>query len=113
ALATAELMRLAGVRGWVAAGVVAAGSAAGYEFGWRHQLRPLLRWHAGGVAAVRFRSRVREPGTVDSAAVHDDEGTVILTVGDSVLAVAAPPPWPSWVTQRSPDQLVAALRHTR
>jgi hypothetical protein len=73
----------------------------------------LLRWNAGGVAAVGFRSRVRERWTVDSAAVHDDDGTVILTVGDSVLAVAAPRPWPTRVTQRTPDQLVAALRHAR
>jgi hypothetical protein len=113
ALATAELMHLAGVRGWAAAAVVAVVAAAGYEFGWRHQLRPRLRWHAGGVAAVGFRSRVREPWTVDSAAVHDDEGTVILTAGDSVLTVAAPRPWPSWVSQRTPDQLVAALRLAR
>ena len=50
---------------------------------------------------------------MDSAAVHDDEGTVILTAGDSVLTVAAPRPWPSWVSQRTPDQLVAALRRAR
>jgi hypothetical protein len=45
--------------------------------------------------------------------VHDDEGTVILTVGDSVLTVAAPRRLPSWASQRDPDELVAALRLAR
>jgi hypothetical protein len=113
ALATAEVLHLAGVTGWAAVGAVAVTAAAGYEFGWRWQLRPRLRWHAGGVAAVGFRDRVREPWTVDSAAVHDDDGAVILTVGDAVLTLPAPRPWPSWSAQRDPDQLVAALRLAR
>jgi hypothetical protein len=93
--------------------VVAAAGAAGYEFGWRNQVRTRLRWHVGEVAAVGFRSVVREPWTVDSAVVHDDEGTVLLTVGESVLAVPAPRPWPPWVGQRTPEQLVAGLRDAR
>jgi hypothetical protein len=113
ALATAEALYLSGMTGWAALAAVAVAAAAGYEFGWRWQLRPRLRWHAGGVAAVGFRDRVREPWTVDSAAVHDDEGAVILTVGDAVLTVPAPRPWPSWSAQRDPDQLVAALRLAR
>jgi hypothetical protein len=110
ALATAEALHLAAATGWAAVATVAVVAAAGYEFGWRHQLRPRLRWHAGGVAAVGFRDRVREPWTVDSAAVHDDAGAVILTAGDAVLTVPAPRPWPSWSDQRDADQLVAALR---
>lgn len=114
ALAFAELLDLLSLSGtWVAVGVVALTSAAGYEFGWRHQVRPRLRWHAGGIAATGFRGTVREPWTVDSAAVHDDEGAVTIIAGDSVLTVAAPRPWPSWAGQRTEDQLVAALRDAR
>jgi hypothetical protein len=114
ALAAAEAMHLAGQSGgWPAVAVVASVAGAGFEFGWRSQLRPRLRWHAGGVAAVGFRGLVREPWTVDSAAVHDDEGAVTLTVGDSVLTVAAPAPWPPGSAQRTGDQLVAALRAAR
>jgi hypothetical protein len=65
------------------------------------------------VASVGFRAVVREPWTVDSAAVHDDEGAVTLTVGDAVLTVAAPAPWPSTAGQRTGDQLVAGLRAAR
>jgi hypothetical protein len=114
ALAVAELADLAGRSGtWLAVVAVATASAAGYEFGWRSQIRPRLRWHTGGVAAVGFRALVREPWTVDSAAVHDDEGAVTLTAGESVLTVAAPPRWPSWVAQRTGEELVAALRAAR
>ncbi len=114
ALAAAEAVHLAGWSGgWPAVAVVAAAAAVGYEFGWRLHLRPRLRWHAGGVAAAGFRGVVREPWTVDSAAVHDDEGAVTLTVGDAVLTVAAPPPWPSAAAQRTGDQLVAGLRAAR
>ncbi|MCA2213941.1 hypothetical protein [Jidongwangia harbinensis] len=113
ALAAAEMLHRGGVTGWAAAATVAVVAAAGHEFGWRTQLRPRLRWHTGGVAAVGFRDRIREPWTVDSAAVHDDAGTVILTAGDSVLTVPAPRPWPSWSDQRDADQLVAALRLAR
>jgi hypothetical protein len=45
--------------------------------------------------------------------VHDDDGTVVLTAGASVLTVPAPPPWPSPAAQRNADQLVAALRDAR
>ncbi len=114
ALAAAEVMHLAGLSGrWPAVAVVAVVAGAGFEFGWRTQLRPRLRWHAGGVAAVGFRGVVREPWTVDSAAVHDDEGAVTLTVGASVLTVGAPPPWPPGSAQRTGDQLVAGLRAAR
>jgi len=114
ALAAAEGMHLAGFRGdWPTVFVVAAMAAAGFEFGWRSQVRQRLRWHAGGVAAVGFRDVVREPWTADSAAVHDDEGSVTLTVGDSVVTVPAPPPWPSGSGQRTCEQLVAALRDAR
>ena len=114
ALGVAELADLAGWSGtWPAVALVAAGSAAGYEFGWRSQIRPRLRWHAGGIAAVGFRARVREPWTVDSAAVHDDEGAVTLIAGGSVLTVAAPRPWPGRAGQRDVDELVAALRAAR
>jgi hypothetical protein len=114
ALAAAEAAHLTGWSGrWPAVAVVALVTAAAVEFGWRTALRPRLRWHAGGVASVGFRSVVREPWTVDSAAVHDDEGAVTLTVGDAVLTVAAPPPWPRGSAQRTGDQLVAALRAAR
>ncbi|WP_433293267.1 hypothetical protein ACQP2F_30200 [Actinoplanes sp. CA-030573] len=113
ALAAGELARLAGV-GPVVLGVVAAvAGAAGFEFGWRTQLRPRLRWHAGGVAAIGFRGPDRQPWATDSAVVHDDAGTVLLTAGESVLTVPVPPPWPSPGSQRSADQLVAALRDAR
>jgi hypothetical protein len=113
ALAAGELARLATV-GPVVLGVVAAVAAAlGFEFGWRTQLRPRLRWHAGGVAAIGFRGPDRQPWATDSAVVHDDAGTVLLTAGESVLTVPVPPPWPSADRQRSADQLVAALRDAR
>lgn len=113
ALAAAELADLAGRSGtWPAVAVIAAVAAAGYEFGWRTRLRPRLRWHAGGVAAVGARRRIREPWTVDSAVVHDDENAVTLVAGGSVLTVAAPQPLPGF-RQRSADQLVAALRAAR
>jgi hypothetical protein len=113
ALAATELARLVGgpLPALVAAAVVAG--AAGYEFGWRTQLRPRLRWHVGGVAAVGFRGPDRQPWANDSAVVHDDAGTVVLTAGESVLTVPVPPPWPSAESQRTADQLVAALRDAR
>jgi hypothetical protein len=89
---------------------IAAGSALGYEYGWRARLRPRLRWDVGGVAAVGFGHRDRQPWSVDSAALADGSGGVTLIAGDAVLTVAAPPPWPPWATQRTADQLVAALR---
>ena len=88
-------------------------AACGYEFGWRTQLRPRLRWHAGGIAAVGFRGPDRQPWATDSAVVHDDAGTVLLTAGESVLTVPVPPPWPSPDSQRNADELVAALRDAR
>jgi hypothetical protein len=45
--------------------------------------------------------------------VHDDAGTVLLTAGESVLTVPVPPPWPSPESQRTADELVAALREAR
>ena len=113
ALGAAELCRLAALASPVAAVVVALAAAAGYEFGWRTQLRPRLRWHAGGVATVGFRGLDRQPWAMDSAVVHDDGGSVVLTVGESVLTVPVPPPWPSPAAQRTADQLVAALRDAR
>jgi hypothetical protein len=113
ALAAGELARLAGLPAAALGAVAAVAGAAGYEFGWRAQLRPRLRWHAGGVAAVGFRGPDRQPWATDSAVVHDDAGTVLLTAGESVLTVPAPPPWPSPESQRSADQLVAALRDAR
>jgi glyoxylase-like metal-dependent hydrolase (beta-lactamase superfamily II) len=65
------------------------------------------------VVAVTFRGRQRAMWTLDSAALHDDDGTVILTTGDIVLAVDAPKPWPPWAAQRTADQLVAGLRDAR
>jgi hypothetical protein len=93
--------------------VAAVSGGLGYEFGWRAQLRPRLRWHVGGVAAVGFRGPDRQPWATDSAVVHDDAGTVLLTAGESVLTVPAPPPWPSPESQRTADELVAALRDAR
>jgi len=115
ALAAAELCRLAAaaVPTPVAAAVVTLAAAAGYEFGWRAQLRPRLRWHAGGVATVGFRGLDRQPWATDSAVLHDDGGSVVLTVGESVLTVPVPPPWPSAAVQRTADELVAALRDAR
>ena len=112
-LAAAELCRLAGAGTPVTATLVTLAAAAGYEFGWRTQLRPRLRWHAGGVASVGFRGCDRQPWATDSAVVHDDRGSVVLTAGESVLTVPAPAPWPSTAEQRSADQLVAALREAR
>ncbi|MBL7258483.1 hypothetical protein [Paractinoplanes lichenicola] len=113
ALALSEVAHLFGLprAGVIAVAAVAAG--AGFEFGWRSQLRPRLRWHAGGIAAIGFRERNREPWATDSAIVHDDEGTVVLTAGEAVLSVPVPAPWPSRSHQRTADQLVAALRDTR
>jgi hypothetical protein len=99
--------------GRVCLAVAAVVAAVAYEFGWRTQLRPRLRWDVGGVVAITFRGRERAMWTLDSGAVHDDDGTVILTTGDIVLAVDAPKPWPSWVAQRTADQLVAGLRDAR
>ncbi|WP_127503608.1 hypothetical protein [Actinoplanes solisilvae] len=110
ALAAGELAHLVGLP---LLAPVAVAAAAGYEFGWRSQLRPRLRWHAGGIAAIGFRGRNREPWATDSAIVHDDSGTVVLTAGEAVLNVPVPAPWPSRAHQRSADQLVAALRDTR
>ena len=113
ALPAAELARLAGGPAATLAAAATVAGAAGYEFGWRTQLRPRLRWHAGGVAAIGFRGPDRQPWATDSAVVHDDAGTVVLTAGESVLTVPVPPPWPSAESQRSADQLVAALRDAR
>jgi len=60
--------------------------------------------------ALRFRRRERQPWNEDSAALSDGSGGVTLIAGDAVLTVVAPPPWPPWSTQRTADQLVAALR---
>ena len=113
ALTAGELATVAGVppAGLALVAVVAGG--LGYEFGWRAQLRPRLRWHVGGVAAVGFRGPDRQPWATDSAVVHDDAGTVLLTAGESVLTVPVPPPWPSPESQRTADELVAALRDAR
>jgi len=113
ALAAGELARLAGLPAAGLAAMAAGAGAAGFEFGWRAQLRPRLRWHAGGVAAIGFRGLDRQPWATDSAVVHDDAGAVLLTAGESVLTVAVPAPWPSPAVQRSADQLVAALRDCR
>jgi hypothetical protein len=113
ALGAGELARAAGPGGPVTAALITVAAAAGYEFGWRHQLRPRLRWHAGGVAAVGFRGADRQPWATDSAVVHDDRGSVVLTAGESVLTVPVPPPWPATADQRTADQLVAALRVAR
>jgi hypothetical protein len=114
ALAAAEAVRLAGNPPTIVLiAVVTVAAGIGYEYGWRSQLRPRLRWHAGGVAAVGFGGPHRQPWATDSAVVHDDEGTVVLTAGEEVLTVPVPPPWPSPAAQRSADQLVAALRDAR
>jgi len=111
ALAAGELGRL--VLPGATVVVVALAAAAGYEFGWRNQLRPRLRWHAGGIAAAGFRGVDRQPWATDSAVLHDDRGSVLLTAGESVLTVPAPPPWPAKAGQRTADELVAALRVAR
>jgi hypothetical protein len=110
----AEGLHLTGhATGWPLVATVAAGSAAGLEFGWRARIRPRLRWDVGGVASVGFRRRDRQPWTVDSAALADGSGGVTLIAGDAVLTVEAPPPWPPWAAQRTADQLVAALRYAQ
>ena len=113
ALAAGELATIAGVPPEVLALVAAVAGGLGHEFGYRAQLRPRLRWHVGGVAAVGFRGPDRQPWATDSAVVHDDAGTVLLTAGESVLTVPVPPPWPSPDSQRTADELVAALRDAR
>jgi hypothetical protein len=112
-LAAGEVAHVAGLPAAGLAAAAAVAGAAGYEFGWRAQLRPRLRWHAGGVAAVGFRGHDRQPWATDSAVLHDDTGTVVLTAGEAVLTVPAPAPWPAPDAQRSADQLVAALRDAR
>jgi hypothetical protein len=110
----AEGLHLVGHTGdWLAMGVVGVVSLAAVEFGWRSQVRQRLLWNLGGVTSIGFRGSVSEPWTVDTAAVHDDEGAVILAVGDSVVTVPVPPPWPRTSSQRTRDQLVAALRDAR
>jgi hypothetical protein len=111
ALGAGEFARLL-LPGWSLVLVAVAG-AAGYEFGWRNQLRPRLRWHAGGIATAGFRGVDRQPWATDSAVLHDDRGSVLLTAGESVLTVPAPAPWPPSATQRTADELVAALRVAR
>jgi hypothetical protein len=92
---------------------IAISAAVGFEFGWRNQLRPRLRWHAGGIAAVGFRGVDRQPWATDSAVLHDDRGSVLLSAGESVLTVPVPAPWPAKSDQRTADELVAALRVAR
>ena len=107
----AEAVALAGPDGgWRPVLAAAAGAALGLEYGWRARIRPRLRWDVGGVAAVGFRRRDRQPWTVDSAALADGSGGVTLIAGDAVLTVEAPRPWPPGTTQRTAEQLVAALR---
>jgi hypothetical protein len=113
ALAAGELARLGGTGRFGMIVLVIAGAVGGHEYGWRTQLRPRLRWHAGGVASVGFRGFDRQPWATDSAVVHDDEGSVVLTCGESVLTVPVPPPWPTAAAQRNAAQLVAALRDSR
>lgn len=114
AVGAAEAMHVAGYAGgWPSVAVVAVVSAAAVEFAWRSQIRQRLRWNLGGVTSIGFRGVVTEPWTVDTAAVHDDEGAVTLAVGDSVVTVPVPPPWPRTSSQRTKDQLVAALRDAR
>jgi hypothetical protein len=113
ALGAGELTRLGTLGTPVAAVLVTLAAAGGYEFGWRTQLRPRIRWHAGGVATVTFRGVDRQPWATDSAVLHDDRGSVVLTAGESVLTVPAPAPWPAQADQRTADQLVAALRVAR
>jgi hypothetical protein len=113
ALGAGELTRLAALATPATAAVVTLAAVAGYEFGWRNQLRPRLRWHAGGIASVGFRGVDRQPWATDSAVLHDDRGSVLLTAGEAVLTVPAPPPWPSKSEQRTADELVAALRVAR
>ncbi|WP_285680184.1 hypothetical protein [Actinoplanes sp. NBRC 103695] len=114
AFGAAEAMHVAGYAGdWPSVAVVAAASAAAVEFAWRSQIRQRLLWNLGGVTSIGFRGAVTEPWTVDTAAVHDDEGAVTLAVGESVVTVPVPPPWPRSSSQRTRDQLVAALRDAR
>ncbi|MEU8818448.1 hypothetical protein [Actinoplanes sp. NPDC048796] len=137
ALTVGELGYLAGFPHAATAALVAVAAGAGFEFGWRSQLRPRLRWHAGGIAAVGFRGRDRQPWATDSAIVYDDGNSIVLTAGESVMTVPVPPPWPRPKTgpaptktlvrpdvkarrkpaptapQRTADQLVAALRDSR
>jgi hypothetical protein len=113
ALGAGEVGHLASSSFAVLSASVAIAAAGGYEFGWRTQLRPRLRWHAGGIAAAGFRGVDRQPWATDSAVLHDDGGSVLLTAGESVLTVPVPPPWPASATQRTADELVAALRVAR
>lgn len=114
ALATAEVLHLAGQAGtWPAVAAVALLSAVAFELAWRAQVRQRLFWNVGGVTVIGFRGAVTEPWTVDTAAVHDDEGAVTLAVGDSVVTIPAPPPWPRNTPQRTKEQLVAGLRDAR
>jgi hypothetical protein len=55
----------------------------------------------------------RQPWATDSAVLHDDRGSVLLTAGEAVLTVPAPSPWPAGAAQRTADELVAALRVAR
>ena len=113
ALGAGELGRLGSLSRTALSVLIAVAAAAGYEFGWRNQLRPRLRWHAGGIAAVGFRGIDRQPWATDSAVLHDDRGSVLLAAGESVLTVPAPAPWPATSGQRTADELVAALRVAR
>ncbi|GAA0472140.1 hypothetical protein Ade02nite_51750 [Paractinoplanes deccanensis] len=117
ALGAGEIGHVAGLPAAGVLAVVAVAAAAGFEFGWRSQLRQRLRWHAGGVAAVGFRGRDRQPWATDSAIVYDDGNSIVLTAGESVMTVPVPMPWPKPQAgagrQRTPEELVAALRDAR
>lgn len=93
--------------------LVALAVAGGYEYGWRTQLRPRLRWHAGGVVNLGFRGFDRRAWAGGAEILRLGDAEVMLVIGKATLTVAAPPPWPSPASQRTADELVAALREAR
>ncbi|MEU0556683.1 hypothetical protein [Dactylosporangium sp. NPDC006015] len=90
-----------------------ASAAAACELGWRYRLRPGVCWSTGGVSVLTPWEHHRMAWTQQSAVELTDAGDILLTDGDATFALLATAGWPASGVTRSPQQLVAALRHAR
>lgn len=89
-------------------GVIVLSALGGLEVGWRHRIRPRLRWSLGGVTAVTPWKVHRLAWTPRSGVAIDEDGTVSVTDGRTGVDMPVPDG-----ASHDPDRLVAALRHTR